>query len=212
MKNASTLIQIVLAVAILVLYILFFTQQRTSQTVVADTETNAESAEIFTDTIPVNLPEFSIVYINSDTLMANYQLVKDMKKQLEKRMSDYEKSFETKLKKFETEVKNFQESARYYTQEEGQKKQMELMQKEQELTELKEDLSTKLLEEEQKMNVELKKRISDFLKKHNAGKQYQFILGYSDLTNILYANDSLDITKAVLDGLNKEYKAEKGSK
>jgi outer membrane protein len=144
--------------------------------------------------------------------MEKYELVTDMKQKLETRMKDYENSFQAKLKKFEKDVQSFQESARYYTQEEGQKKQMELMGREQELTALKEDLSNKLAEEEHKMNLELKKRISDFLKKQNNQKQYHFILGYSDLTNILYANDSLDITNTVINGLNLEYKTEKQNK
>lgn len=210
MKNPSVITQSILAIAIVILYVLHFSGNK------KEAEKNIQSITHTTDSIPKNtpveLPDFSIVYINSDTLMENYELVKDMKKKLESRMKDYENSFQTKLKKFEKDVQSFQESARYYTQEEGQKKQLELMEREQELTALKEDLSNKLAEEEHKMNVELKKRINDFLKKQNHQKQYHFILGYSDLTNILYANDSLDITTIVLNGLNKEYKAEKEKK
>jgi outer membrane protein len=209
-KNNSSIIQIILAIAIVVLYILHFTGNKNNSTKIS--ETPLPSVDSTAKITLTELPDFSIVYINSDTLMEKYELVTDMKQKLETRMKDYENSFQAKLKKFEKDVQSFQESARYYTQEEGQKKQMELMGREQELTALKEDLSNKLAEEEHKMNLELKKRISDFLKKQNNQKQYHFILGYSDLTNILYANDSLDITNTVINGLNLEYKTEKQNK
>ncbi len=210
MKNTSVITQIILAIAVVVLYILHFTGNKNNIPKIS--EKNPRAIDSTTKAISTELPDFSIVYINSDTLMEKYELVIDMKQKLETRMKDYENSFQAKLKKFEKDVQSFQESARYYTQEEGQKKQLELMSREQELTALKEDLSNKLAEEEHKMNLELKKRISDFLKKQNNQQPYHFILGYSDLTNILYANDSLDITTTVINGLNQEYKAEKQKK
>ena len=43
-------------------------------------------------------------------------------------------------------------------------------------------------------------------------RNYEFILGYQKGGGILLANDSLDITQQILEGLNKKYEAESGVK
>ena len=45
-------------------------------------------------------------------------------------------------------------------------------------------------------------------KEHN----YSYVMGYSEGANLLYVNDSLDITKQVISGLNVQYKADKEKK
>jgi outer membrane protein len=50
-------------------------------------------------------------------------------------------------------------------------------------------------------------KLSSYLKEYNKGKNYTFILGYQKGGGILFANDSLDITREVLDGLNKEFES-----
>jgi hypothetical protein len=42
----------------------------------------------------------------------------------------------------------------------------------------------------------------------NKSGRYQFIFGYTQEGGILLANDSLNITKYVLEGLNKKYAEE----
>ena len=52
--------------------------------------------------------------------------------------------------------------------------------------------------------------ITDYLTKHAKEKGYQYVLTYSK-TNpaVLYADTKLDITKEVVEALNKEYKSKK---
>jgi outer membrane protein len=53
--------------------------------------------------------------------------------------------------------------------------------------------------------------VNEFLKHHKT-KSYNFVLGYQKGGGILYANDSLDITREVVVGLNNEYKSKSNEK
>jgi outer membrane protein len=47
--------------------------------------------------------------------------------------------------------------------------------------------------------------VTAFLKRYNRQYQYDYIMGYKTGGEILVSNDTLDITRSVLDALNKEY-------
>jgi len=78
-----------------------------------------------------------------------------------------------------------------------------LMKKQQYLMEAKERMLDDLQRRESEMNDSIHDNLSRFLKEYNKEKNYYFILGYQRGSGILFANDSLDITKEVLEGLNK---------
>ena len=51
----------------------------------------------------------TIKYVNTDTLWSKYNLVSEMRKNLESRKSEYERDLEQSIKSFEKEVMEFQE-------------------------------------------------------------------------------------------------------
>ncbi|MEY2792856.1 MAG: hypothetical protein RJA76_848, partial [Bacteroidota bacterium] len=55
--------------------------------------------------------------------------------------------------------------------------------------------------------------IREYITKINKENKFEFVLGYSKLGGgILFADESVDVTQKILDGLNKEYGASKTSK
>ena len=60
-------------------------------------------------------------------------------------------------------------------------------------------------EQELNMNLRLLDTVNAFLKRFNAKYGYDYILAYKSMGEILIANDTLDITRSVLEELNKEY-------
>lgn len=56
---------------------------------------------------------------------------------------------------------------------------------------------------------ELYTKLNNYLREFNADKNLQFVLGYQKGGGILFANDSLNVTRQVIEGLNKAYAAEK---
>ena len=80
------------------------------------------------------------------------------------------------------------------------------MQKQQnDLQVLNQRLSNEFQVETEKYNKALRDSIQHFLAEYNKDKKYALILSKAG-DNILYANESYNITKDVIAGLNKAYK------
>ncbi len=171
-----------------------------------DNKLTTEKTQTATNLAIANLPSGSIVYVNTDSLMNNYKLVKDFKQEMERERSVKENAFQNKMAALEKQVADFKEIAPRLSPEEGQRQQQELMLKEQKLGEYREALMTELTTKEQAKNAEMMKKISDYLATLNAEGKYTFILGYAQGGGILHANKSLDITAQVIMGLNDTYK------
>ena len=59
-------------------------------------------------------------------------------------------------------------------------------------------------------NEKLYNKVSEYLKQYAKAKGYKIVLTYSKSNpSVLYADESLDITKAVVEGLNVEHKKDK---
>jgi outer membrane protein len=65
------------------------------------------------------------------------------------------------------------------------------------------------MEEEQVMNRQILEYITTFLEANKSEYNYQFILGKSFGSVVLYSDSTLDITQKVLDAINKKYQEEK---
>jgi outer membrane protein len=147
-------------------------------------------------------------FINSDTIMEHYNLVQELKSKIEAKEKLANDSFTMQQKNFEAEVSEYQRNvqANKLSIAQAQATEKYLGQKQQNLAALKEDLTQKLSNDELKMNGELLDSIMNFLKRYNRKHNFDYIFGFAKGSNILFANDSLDITKEVLKNINKEYK------
>lgn len=152
-----------------------------------------------------------IGFVNSDSVMGNYELVEKIKDSLEAKQKKAEADFTAQQNVFEAQVTKYQKDlkANTLTIEQAQSTEKLLSQQQESLLTLKDELTQKLAEEELNMNTMLQDSIINYLKRYNKKHNYDYILGFSKGSGILLANDSLDLTKEVLDGLNKEYKSEK---
>ena len=157
------------------------------------------------------LPGKGIYYINTDSLWDKYEMVKNSQDELKIEKLKLEGQFKIKLDAFEKEYTDLQKKASQglITMEEAQKKEADLMGRQQQLLALKDELAMKLMEMEQEMNEKIQVGIYDYLKKYHSQKDINFVLGYNRGGGaVLFGNDSLEITKTIVDGLNKEYKAQ----
>lgn len=193
MKQLSLILNIVLFVAVTVLYFLYFSNKK------------VESV-LATPTAPV-MPG-GIYFINSDSLLENYGFYKDKKAELEIRQSRIRTELKAAGQKLEQDVQRYQQTAGGMTDEQRQRTEEELMMRQQKLVQQKDDLLNQLDDEQAAYSDSLFARLTAFLKSYNKDNGIRYVLGYQRGGGILFANDSLDITRSVLDGLNKEWRAE----
>ncbi|MFN0176930.1 MAG: OmpH family outer membrane protein [Saprospiraceae bacterium] len=149
-----------------------------------------------------------IAYVNADTLDAQYEWLKEQKTAIEQRMANAEKTLSGKeealMKEAAALQQKFQEGN--MTQAEAEKQQSSLMQRGQKLEDEKMRLGKSLSEDQKKAFNDLYANVETKLKTLSAQIGYDYILSYSRGGPILYASDSLDITKQVLDLLNAKEK------
>ena len=112
----------------------------------------------------------------------------------------------TRGKLLENEIKSYQENGASLTDEQRQSMEESLSKKQQDFLRYKEELTDELARAEEKLNASLHTNLINVLKKFNKNKNYHFILGYQKGGGILLANDSLDITKQIIEELNTDHK------
>ncbi len=149
-----------------------------------------------------------IAYVNGDTLDAKYEWLKEQKAAIEARMAAAEKTLSIKEEAIMKEAQALQQKFQTgtMTQADAEKQQQVLMQRGQKLEEEKAKMSKSLGEDQKKAFDDLYANVETKLKTLSAQIGYDYILSYSRGGPILLANDSLDITKQVLELLNKKDK------
>ena len=70
---------------------------------------------------------------------------------------------------------------------------------------LSDKLQSELAAESEKNNMQLQDSIKNFLKEYNKTKGFTLIISNTGMDNLLYADDAMNITQEVLDGLNARY-------
>lgn len=204
MKQLSIILNAVLLISVALLYFMFFSSKKQNKT----TNQNVKTA-VFDSS---SASKLSIVYLNTDSLLIQYILAKDLNDQLVKKQKISKANLETKAASFEKEAAAFQEKVQrngFLTQQSAEAQQQELMQKQQNLQQLEYDLTQQLGKEQQELNRQLYDSIVNFLKIYNQKYNYQFILGHTPGGGLLYANENLDITDTIIKSLNARYTASK---
>ena len=196
MKNFNYIINGVLALAVVILFVLQFTGKKESG--VTKTFTAEESASGL-------LP---IAYVNVDSLLLNYNYSKDLNEIIIKKQENSRASVNQKLRSLQTEMQDFQrkvENNAFLTRERAEQEQARLMKKQQELQDFDNRLAQELVSEQQRLNEQLRDTLVSQLRVYNKDKGYQVILSNTMGDNILLAGDAYDITKEVIEYLNKNY-------
>jgi len=192
-KNASLVLNVILTIAVAVLYYLHFKDHQ-SETAPA-TAIHAEAKGK------------SIVYVNVDSLLTKYDYFKDTQKVLESKRFQLENDLASKGRNLQNKVAFFQQRAATMTQEQGRATEASLQKEQQDILAYRERAAQNLALEEQEKNKELYEKIFDYLKKQNAQNKYEFVLGFTKGGGILFADPTNDQTSRILEGLNKEYQS-----
>lgn len=153
----------------------------------------------------------TVAYVNSDSILEHYDLVKSMRVELEAKTLRLENELKQKQATFEKDAAYFQDqvSKKAISEASAQEIYGQLMGEQQKLYELREKYSSDLSKQEYDLNLLLLDSLNNFLKRYNKKVNFDYILSYNKGGSILSANDSLDITKEVINLLNEEYAANK---
>lgn len=197
MNKTQIVIDSVLAVAVIALFVLFFTQQ------------TKQSEAVASENMPVAEGNLPVAYLNLDSVLTQYQFAVDAQDRLMTKQEDARLKLNTKARTLQSEAADFQrkvENGAFMSRERAEAKQQELYKKQQDLQDLEAKLTNDIMQENQKLNMQLSDTINNFLREFNADGRYQMIFANAGKDNILQAADGYDITAEVVEALNARYK------
>ena len=199
--NLNTVLLLIVLAGLVVLYILFFTSKQPGEPQTA----SGDSTQVILTAGP------AIVYVNIDSLNEHYEFVKVLKQNLESTGNRLQREVLNEQTALEKEAAEFQRkiSTNSISEDQARVVYEELMMKQQALMDKKERYTQQVAEQEFNMNVQLLDTVNSFLARFNRQFGYDYILAYRSAGEILNASNSLDITREVLDQLNREYSARK---
>jgi len=160
---------------------------------------------------PANVPAGGIAYVNIDTIIFKFAMFTDRREELMEKQKKAEAELTSKGTQYEKGARDYQDKINkgLVTRATAAGMEQALLQQQQELVNLRDQLQSNLMEEEQVMNRQIIEYITSYLAENKAEYNYQYILGKSFGSVILYSDEGLDISQKVLDGLNAKYQTEK---
>ena len=148
--------------------------------------------------------------MNSDSLLNNYEYFKEVKDKFQEKSKKAQSDLTAKGTAFQREVADYQKNAGNLSADQRANTEERLARKQQELATYNQNAGNALANEEAVENEKLYNKVAEFLKQYAKSKGYKIVLTYSKSNpSVLYADESLDVTKAVVEGLNAEYRKEK---
>ena len=149
-----------------------------------------------------------IAYVEVDSLMTQYDFAKDYSVTLQKKSNNARNTLTQKGNQLQAAVNNFQQKLNnngFTSREQAASVQAAIERQQRDLQELQVRLESELANETQKFNEALRDSLNNFLTSYNKDKKYDLILSKAG-DNILFADHRYDITKDIINGLNKRYK------
>ena len=153
-------------------------------------------------------PAGSIVYVQLDTLVNQYDMFNDMKSDLEAKVQDIQNDLQSKGRDFQSDASDFQAKINkgLLTRAQAEEQNQVLSNRQADLQNLSQQKQAEIQQEESNMYNKILKSVRAYLKKYNETKKFALILTTSAASNnVLAGDESLDITNDVIEGLNNEY-------
>ena len=188
MKNLSLILNGVLIIAVGFLYYDEFSESDDA----IESETKSE----------MSVKNLTIAYINSDSLLTNYNYYEEVSKRLDEKRLKLQQEYTRRAEGLQRQIEDYQRTVNNLTIAQARAVEEDLGRKRQNLMQYQETISQELMREESTITQELYDKVSSFLKTYGDENNLQVVLTYSAGSGLLYANDALNITDYVISGLN----------
>lgn len=157
-----------------------------------------------------NSGQFRMAYFEMDSVASNFDLVKEVKAELNKKEEDINRQIDALSKNLQQKYKYYQNQA-----ESGSMTQAQMDAAGADIKKMDDDIKARKLQLDQEYNDlmvrrqgEIKTKIEAFLKDYNKTKNYSYIISYEQ--GLFYFKDTAyNITADVVKGLNELHKPAK---
>ena len=186
----------------IVLFIMLLSGKNTDKAEAKEVETTVKSNKTLSS------GALKVAYVDTDSVLAKYEMAKDMEESLKAYQKKVENEFAAKQKKFENDYANYMKNGASLTLTQQKQTEKELQQRGNELQQLQPKLMAQLQERQASDNKKLLDAVYAFIKDYNKKHQnFDIILAKSYIGSpVLYIDKGMDLTDVIIKGLNEEYK------
>ena len=173
--------------------------------------TDAEKTKTAHADAPAKKQQAPIAYVEVDSLLTQYKFCTENKSVLEAKSKQYQSQVAAKMAQVQKAYADFQQKMQngtFTSREQAEAAQLRIQKLQQEGAKLEEQLQKRMSAEQEKFHNTLRASLQSFLKDYNKEMGYSMIVSKQG-DNLLYADPSLNLTKAVIEGMNKRYKSTK---
>ena len=150
-----------------------------------------------------------LVYVDVNKLIEGYSRTKLAKAEFEKKATTMRSNVDSLVTNWQKELQSYEKERASMSAKELELKQELLANKQQQINGYQEAIQKQIQEEDKKATQTVINDINDYIKEFGKRKGYKIIFGASGGGNIMYADESSDLTEEVLKGLNAEYDKKK---
>lgn len=199
MKQLSIGLNIVLFLAVAILYYLHFAPEKK---LAVNTQPVPQQPR---DTVARK--EIVVAYVELDSLNNNVNFIRLRKKELEAEQRQIGSEYENAYRQLAAQRDDFLKKGKSITQQEAEDFQQKLGLRQQEIEQAKQQKSQKLAEKGARIMEDMQGRLKDFMSDYNKEKKYTLIFTTgTGLDYFLYKDTSLNITSEIVKGLNIKMK------
>jgi outer membrane protein len=151
-----------------------------------------------------------MAYFEMDSIAANFDMVKDLKTEMTKREDAIKAELDRLGKSMQQKLSYYQQQASSgsLTQEQSDAASREMRSLDDNLKSRQQSLESEYSDFVLRRQNEIKTTIEEFLKEYNDDSQYSYIVSYEP--GLFYYKDTVhNITRDLIEGLNKKFKAKK---
>jgi outer membrane protein len=145
-----------------------------------------------------------VAYIDLDSLQNNYEYYKKIKADIDRKQNASTEEINNLQKRYQSRAMQLQQKGPTMSQHDQEAAMKEINQMQQDLQTKKQALDNELFNYNSKMKEDILTRIQNYLKEYNKDGRYDYILSYEP-GFMFYKDTALNITREVIEGLNKEY-------
>ncbi|WP_317194623.1 OmpH family outer membrane protein [Algoriphagus halophilus] len=165
----------------------------------------ATSSEGSTPATTTASGDLKVAFVYTDSVINKYEYFVKKSEEITEKGKKFEGELQSRAQGFEREVANFQQSANSMTQNQALAKQDELGKKQQNLMTYRDNLMQELSVDEANLYNEVYTQVQEYLDNYAKENSLDVILSYTRGGAVWYASDAMDVTNAVIEGLNKKY-------
>ena len=154
---------------------------------------------------PIAVSGLKIAYIDVDSLLANYTFYQDLAEEMTRKEENYRLALTEEHNKWLKDVEAHQKKIAngvYSSAERAQSEESRLTKRQQAIQDKSDKYTQELLAERDANSQKISETVDNFVREYNKAHGYNLIISKASL---LFADDALNITAEILDGLNAAY-------